>query len=101
MKLVYLTLFAMFCAIIVNAQSPWTRSNIDAVNKSSLKGRTLPQKFQIFKLDQKAMATRLSQAPSEESAKSGSSGFTIELPDVEGNLNTFSIVVAPVADPAL
>src|SRR6476660_6776401 len=99
MKLVFFTLFAIFFANIVNAQSPWTRSNINAVNKTALKDRALPQKFQIFKLNQAAMASTLSQAPSEQSAKAGQSGFTIELPDEEGKLNTFSIVSAPVADP--
>src|SRR5689334_20803031 len=89
MKLVYLTLFAMFSAIILQAQSPWTRSNINAVNRSALKGRAMPQKFQIFKLDQPAMTARLSQAPSEESQRAAKSRFTIDLPDEQGNLVTF------------
>lgn len=101
MKRLYITLLVLFCAIIVNAQSPWSRSNIDAVKKSALKGRVMPQKFSIFKLDQKAMAARLRQAPSEEKVKGSKSRFTIELPDPDGNLATFSIVVAPVAAPGL
>ncbi|RYY44935.1 MAG: T9SS type A sorting domain-containing protein [Chitinophagaceae bacterium] len=101
MKLLYLSLFAMFSAGILNAQSPWSRSNIDSVNKSALKGRVMPQKFQIFKLDQPAMASRLRQAPSEESVRGAKSGFTIELPDVDANLTTFTIVAAPVAAPGL
>jgi hypothetical protein len=101
MKHVSLTIFAMISVIIVYAQSPWTRANVAAVNESAWKGRTLPQKFQIFKLNQAAIEARLIQAPSEISARSAKSKFTIELPDVEGKLRTFNIVSAPVADPAL
>lgn len=101
MKHVSLTIFAMMCVVIVYAQSPWSRSNVASVNEAALKGRTLPQKFQIFKLNQTSMEARLSQAPSEKSAGSAKSGFTIELPDVDGKLQTFTIVSAPVADPGL
>ena len=102
MKHVSLTILAMIFVIIVYAQSPtWSRANVASVNQSAWKGRPMPQKFEIFKLNQTAMAARLNQAPSEKSVNAAKSGFRIELPDVDGKLHSFTIVSAPVAAPGL
>ncbi len=102
MKLFSLTIFAMFIVMVGYAQPPtWSRANAAAVPQAAWKGRATPQKFEIFKLNQTAMAARLSQAPSEKSVSAAKSGFTIELPDADGRLHTFSIVSAPVAAPGL
>src|SRR5690606_20086859 len=95
-------ILAMFIITIGFAQPPtWSRSNAASVPQVVWKGRAKPKKFEIFKLNQTAMAARLSQAPSEKSVNAGKSRLTIELPDAEGKLNTFSIVSAPVAAPGL
>lgn len=102
MKHVSLTIFALFFVLLVYAQPPtWSRANVAAVPQSAWKGRARPQKFEIFKLNLTAMAARLNQAPSEKAAGAAKSGLTIELPDADGKLHSFSIVSAPVAAPGL
>lgn len=102
MKHVSFTILVIIIMINGFAQPPtWSRANVASVPQAAWKGRTMPQKFEIFKLNQTAMAARLSQAPSEQSVNAAHSGFTIELPDADGRLLTFSIVTAPVAAPGL
>ena len=102
MKHFSFVILAMIIFMVGYSQPPtWSRSNAASVPQAAWKGRTTPKKFEIFKLNQTAMAARLSQAPSEKSVSVAKSGLTIELPDADGKLHTFSIVSAPVAAPGL
>lgn len=102
MKQIFLSFLAISWAFMGYTQPPdWSRANAAAVPQAVWKGRAMPQKFQIFKLNQMAMAARLGRAPSEKSVKAAQSSLQIELPDADGQLHIFSIVAAPVAAPGL
>ncbi|MEO5946085.1 MAG: reprolysin-like metallopeptidase [Chitinophagaceae bacterium] len=102
MKKVSLAIFFMIIVLNGFAQSPnWSRANVASVPQAVWKGRAMPQKFEIFKLNQAGMAAQLNQAPSEKSVSAAKSRLTIDLPDADGKLHTFTIVSAPVAAPGL
>jgi hypothetical protein len=97
-----ITLLLALCTTIAIAQEQkmWLPSNFRN-EQQVFTNRYKPDNFLVFQLNEDALFPKLRTAPSERSVSAAQSGFIITIPNAQGIEERFSIVDAPIMDPAL
>jgi Metallo-peptidase family M12B Reprolysin-like/Fibronectin type III domain len=93
--------FAVLVGNALFAQNRWAEKSESAIGRNLFVNRYQPQAYKIFQLNESAIRTDLEAAPSERRTSAAQSSFIISLPNSEGQMEQFSVVEAPVMDPAL
>jgi len=95
--------FFLFFSFSITAQSVWTKKDLSQFRNDvdeELKF-ILPQKFESYNLDFKAIAKSMTNASELHGDKSRQIETLVELPNEHGKLETFQIYDAPVMAPGL
>lgn len=103
MRKLFAVMFMVFIVSALEAQERnfWTAVNESLLNKNLFASRQKPSAYQLFQLNEVALKSSMSVAPSEKNVAAAASSFILSIPDAEGRLEKFSVVEAPVMDPAL
>jgi subtilisin-like proprotein convertase family protein len=86
----------------VEAQNYWKKikeSEISLRNGSTRE--IIPTRYQTFRVDLPALKSHLKNAPLELNGSRSVSEFKVEMPDSEGNMETFVVYEAPSMEPGL
>jgi hypothetical protein len=103
MKKFNLTFVLALSCISVLAQEKnfWTPVNEAQVSKNLFANRFKPTEYKLFHLDEPAFTSGIRTVPSEKSVTAAASGFILSIPNPEGGIENYTVVEAPVMDPAL
>jgi hypothetical protein len=79
----------------------WAPVNESTITKNLFTNHIKPAAYRIYRLDELSIQRTLRSAPSETRVSAAKSTFVIAVPVSDGRLERFSVVSAPVMDPAL
>lgn len=102
MKKILLLIICLSGSLFVFAQQNfWKSVNESSIKKNLFANRHKPQAYQLFQLNENSLESNLSAVPSERSVGAASSSFILSIPNPDGQIERYSVVDAPVMDPAL
>lgn len=79
----------------------WTPVNESTITKNLFTVHVKPTVYKLYRLDELSITRTLRNSPSEKKVSAAQSSFVISVPVANGQLERFSVVVAPVMDAAL
>jgi len=100
----FILLVSLFSSAVFAQQTGWwTKIDETALDYDVFAAANTqkPGKYHLFRLNEGAMRSALSQAPSEKIVPAERSAFTVRFPDADGKLISFRVVEAPVMAPEL
>lgn len=94
-----LSLMLFGFGVFAQSNALWTKASpTETQTRQKTFRKTVPQQFELFKLNTPALKTQLAQAPERFT---GASNVIIELPTNKGELQRFRVFEAPVLAPEL